>query len=240
MRIFGLSDAQWLDIANQVRLWAAAIAGVAAVAAFISSWAQLNLQKAVGREKDSVLEQYKANASVRTASLERMTVDARLEQARLENDNLRLQHEIENERAARLKIEHAIGPRTLSQRSVDALRAKLATSPTPIIISLQIDPNGEAAEFGNQLGEALVPAVHRVDALSVNNAMPSASNSGITVVGFADEVTNVMQAAFRDAAIEAAFVTRPPKPDWALAGPEEDDVNVIVFVLPKPAHASLT
>jgi hypothetical protein len=142
--MFGLSASSLLWWVNEIRIWAAALAGFAAVVTFLASYAQIRLQTVVSTEKDEALKRFQAESAERTSI-------ANAEAARANQRAAELQMALQREIAARQ-------PRTLSQEQHSLLVKGLQAAPKGRVIVKPNFMDMEATPFANQISRALAEA----------------------------------------------------------------------------------
>jgi hypothetical protein len=155
----------------------------------------------------------------RTAVLEASTEQAKLEQARIGETNLRLQIDLERERGARIKIEAGLASRRVSDEQCLRIRERLANAGSipQILIITQADE--EQAAYAEQLLRCLQQTGTHV-ALQRNGIMMGVP-PGLHVQLPASAGGAALREAFEQAGIEANYfvnagssitITTGPKP----------------------------
>jgi hypothetical protein len=233
--VFGLSAADSLKWANEVRILAMIGSAVFAVLALGAGWAQIRLQSTVGREKDAALDRYKADAAERTAVIERDTAEALREQEKLRNENLQLEKAIQQEQIKLNELRARVGPRTLTPLEAKKLSDGLTSALVPIVALVEAAHGSEEEAYGHQIAIAL----------SGTCKVLWAPNSGMMIVGIRQhgvfcngtaELLPLAKAAFRAANIDATFGTDPLPADRFDPNRHREQHNLWVNVMSKAPH----
>lgn len=156
-KMLGLDLHTW----EAVMVWSLAIAAFGAVAVGVSTFLVVNLQREQAETTADAFSKYKVDAGLEieqakegAASANVMAAQAKERTATLERSNLELQTTLERERAARLKIEEKMAPRTLSPKQSAEISAKLQPfGKVPFVLS--VADAIEAVELIGQISKAL-------------------------------------------------------------------------------------
>ena len=144
-------------------------------------------------------------ADERTVSLEFSTAEAKLEQAKIQESNLRLQIDLERERAARIEIETGLASRRVSPQQCAGTRERLAQvrllPQTLVITQLEEESNIYAAQITDCLKGAGVPAnIQR-------NGIMIGIRPGLQIHIPKTPQAEAVKQALSEAGIEANYIT---------------------------------
>jgi len=156
-RMLGLDLHAW----EAVMVWSLAIVAFGAVAVGISTFLVVKLQREQAKTTADAFSKYKVDAGLEieqakegAASANVMAAQAKERTATLERSNLELQTTLERERAARLKIEEKMAPRTLSPKQSAEISARLQSfGKVPFVLS--VADTAEAVDLIGQISKAL-------------------------------------------------------------------------------------
>jgi hypothetical protein len=155
--MLGASASTLLWWANEIRIWAAALAAVAAVASWVASYYQIRLSSVVSAEKDRAFQQYRAAAEERTAQAQADAEAAKERAAALERDTAQLNLAIEKERLLRTRLQNQVAWRRLTSEQKQALVEALRGQSFKVwVTTVRDDP--EARLFHQEIFEALKSA----------------------------------------------------------------------------------
>ncbi len=175
--MFGASPATALAWANEVRVWATAIAAVVAVVAFLANWAANRLQTVVSAEKDEAFRRFQIASEERTSEARAATAnaDAAAAQARaaeayesaaranartaeLQMAAEQARAEYERLREANLKLEERIAPRRVTAEQAVRLADLLRQGPRGPVTIVPKTFDEEATAFAEQIAGILQEA----------------------------------------------------------------------------------
>lgn len=193
------SDQLWW--ANEIRIWGAALAGVAAIITFGATWAQLRLQTVVGAAKDAAAIELRRVTDERIAETRWTAAQAMLEQEKLTASNLQLATTLERERTERLQLEAQLRPRGLTPAQRAAIFNVLSGKFLAIGVTSFSDP--EAINYARQLMAAFAMAGSTVE---LEGTVLSASQPEIGVMVEAG-APSPMHDALREAGIAFSEIT---------------------------------
>lgn len=94
MLIFGYPASTLLSLVNEIRIWAAAVAAIAAVITGLSGYAQIRLQSLVSKEKDQAYSEFKLASENRISAAQNEAAAANERAARLTLEAERIRKEI--------------------------------------------------------------------------------------------------------------------------------------------------
>lgn len=159
--LLGMPESDLLWWANETRIWATAIAAVAAVVTFVASYAQIRLQATISTEKDRAFSEYKlsteteaANSRERAAQLDLEAKRLAIDQEKMRHANISLQKSLEKERIERLALEKRVGPRRLFSEDADKIKNALKSAGA-LRIKLTTYSDVETASYARQIEAAL-------------------------------------------------------------------------------------
>ena len=144
----------WIDVsletANRLYVWGwrGSIGGalITAIAVVLLMWGT--------RVRDKDFESKMGQAHERAAQLEKDAAQARLEQEKLRQSNVRLEASVEQERVARLQLQQQVAWRNLSVFQYDAIVKTLSRTPLRVdVVSISSDPESHA--YARQIVQAL-------------------------------------------------------------------------------------
>lgn len=153
--MFGASPAAALWWANEIRIWAAALAAIAAVASWVASYYQIRLANQVGAEKDRAFDEYRTAAEERTA---RAQADAAIAQERAAS----LEKQAADARLKQEEMRQSLSWRALTPSASDALVAALNRPGKVVLAYTANDP--EAISYASHFRQALTRAGWTVNA----------------------------------------------------------------------------
>lgn len=139
-RMFGYPASTLLAFVNEARIYAAAVAAVAAVVTGLASYAQIRLQTTVSAEKDRAFREYQLSAEENIAAAKQAAAAASLKAAELELESERLRQKV--------------AWRTLSKDQAELLVSAIGNSEFEIRVST-VGTDPEASMFFEQITATL-------------------------------------------------------------------------------------
>lgn len=160
-----LGPAEQLPLWTAARNWMALAAAIVAALTFVIGYRQTELQRIVSGDKDRELKSFQTNADQKTAELSLKAAEAEKTMEETRRQNLILERSVEQEKAARLRLEDRMSPRRMSTLELNRMVAALNELPPNISFSINHVGTPESAQFAEQVATAFRAAGRPVEGL---------------------------------------------------------------------------